>query len=220
LIADNQLPALLRLADSSIEVLPQEAVIGVIEAKRTLTKKSLGEALDHLATVVESTGRRHDFKTDKELTGANKYMLFHNHSSNKPLLGVIAMKSGIHNFAKEAATIIHDRDSLVDFVWTMDGNALILGFQSDAATLYYTHSARPATKTWIKLSSEDFSTANSSFYKLFPGTPIWVPITTAQGISREAVFAKMIGVLSLTMSRIFPSRIQEEQITNYYLRAN
>lgn len=221
LIADNYLPALLRLAESSIEVLPQEAVIGVIEAKRTLSKRSLGDALDHLATVVESTGKIHDFKTDKDLTGANKYVLIHNHSSNKPLLGVIAMRSSIANFAEEVTSMINERNSLVDFIWTMDGNALVLGTQSPQNKVcYYTHSARPATKTWTKLTSKDFSNASSIFYKQFTGTPVWTPIIADQNTSREIVFANIIGLLSLTISRIFPSQIQEQQITDYYLRAN
>lgn len=221
LVADNQLPALLRLAESSIEVLPQEAVIGIIEAKRTLSKKSLEEALDHLAAVVESTGRSQDLKTDKELTGANKYVLVHNHSSNKPLLGVVAMRTNIANFAEEVSSMITRKNSLVDFIWTMDGNALVLGTQTPEGNLhYYTHSARPETKTWAALTSGDFSSSNSSFYKQFPGRPTWAHLAVGNGVSREAVFAKMIGLLSLTLSRIFPGRIQEQQITDYYLRAH
>jgi hypothetical protein len=220
LIADNWLPALLRLAESSIEVLPQEAIIGVLEAKRTLTKKSLGHALDHLSAIVESIDRSADLKTDQDLNGANKYEIVHNHSSNKPLLGVVAMKCDIPNFAEEVKAMILDRDSLVDFVWTMDGSALVPGFQSAASgLLYYTHSARPTTKTWMKLSADDFSGANSPFYRQFSGLPVWASITSEQGISREVVFARMIGLLSLTISRIFPGRIREEQINDYYLRA-
>jgi hypothetical protein len=219
LIADNHLPSLLRLAQSTIEVLPQEAVIGVIEAKRTLTRKSLGDALDHLANVVQSTGRAHDFKTDKDLNGANKYVLFHNHSSNKPLLGVIAMKSGLSNFEAEAVAMIQERESLVDFVWTLDGNALVPAFQTQIGQLlYFAHSARPETKTWTQFSTSEFLNANSSFYKLFSGSPIWAPISTAQGYSRATVFAKMIGVLTLTLSRIFPGRVQENEINEYFLQ--
>lgn len=218
LIVDNHLPALLRLANSSIEVLPQEAVIGIIEAKRTLTKDTLKKALKHLSTVVASMGKTHDLKTDESLSRSNKYVLFHNHSSDKPLLGVVAMKSEISDFVNEVSAMIDREESLVDFVWTMDGHALVPGFRTaDGRLDLYTHTARPQTKTWTALTHADFANAASEFYQQFPGDPVWEPMTIDTPFSKEAVFARMIGLLSLTLSRIFPGRIQEQQVTDYYL---
>ena len=67
--------------------------------------------------------------------------------------------------------------------------------------------------------SEDFRSASSDFYKLFSGSPIWNSIVPTQEQSREAVFARVIGLLSLTLSRIFPAAMREEQISAYYLSA-
>ena len=220
LIADNQTPALLRLSDSAIEVLPIEAVIGLIEAKRTLTKKSLSDALDHLAKVIESTGRTSTLKTDKELNGFNKYVGFHNNSSSKPLVGVVALTSGMSDFGREVYELIVEKKSLVDFVWTLDGFALVPSIQTGPSTLlHYTHTARPDTKSWSLLTEADFKAAASDFYRSFSGTPIWMLLAPGEGQSREAVFAKVIGLISLTISRIFPAGMREQQISEYYLSA-
>jgi hypothetical protein len=223
LIADNYIPALLRLADAEIEVLPFESIIGVIEAKRTLTKKSLSNALDHLKTVVASTNQLSTLKTDKELKGFNKYAGFHNHSSNKPLLGVVALTSGLNRgeFESEVEKIIEEKNSLVDFVWTLDGFAVVPAFAKDGKQVsFYTHSARPETKSWTQLTENDFQTASSEFYKNFSGIPRWVALTPSASLTREAVLAKVIGLMSLTMSRIFPGIMQEQQINEYYINTH
>jgi len=220
LIADCHIPALLRLSGAEIEVLPIESVIGLIEVKRTLTKKTLSDALDHLQKVIDSTGRALTLKTDKKLNGFNKYVGFHNNSSNKPLLGVVALTSGMNDFASEVSELIVEKKSLVDFVWTLDGFALVPAFKTlNDQLLFYTHTARPETKSWTQLSEEDFKAADSKFYRSFSGTPIWASIVPGADQSREAVFAKIIGLVSLTLSRIFPESIREQQITEYYLSA-
>lgn len=220
LIADNHIPSLLRLSNSTIEVLPIEATIGVIEAKRTLTKVTLSNALDHLAKVIDSTGRTSTLKTDKKLNRFNKYVGFHNSSSDKPLVGVVALRSDFSNFAREVSEIIIEKGSLVDFVWTLDGFALVPSFKTAANTLlYYTHTARPETKSWTYLTETDFNVAESDFYRGFSGTPIWMSLAADENQSREAVFAKVIGLISLTLSRIVPGSMAEQQISEYYLRA-
>lgn len=220
LIADNQIPALLQLSDAAIEVLPIEAAIGLIETKRTLTKKSLSDSLDHLAKVIESTGRTSNLKTDRELNGFNKYIGIHNNSSNKPLVGVIALTSGMSDFGREVSELISEKKSLVDFVWTLDGFALLPAFKTGPTNLlHYTHSARPDTKSWSLLTEDDFKTAQSAFYQSFTGNPIWMSLSPSDRQSREAVFAKVIGLLALTISRIFPASMQEQQISEYYLSA-
>ena len=53
----------------------------------------------------------------------------HNHSSDKPLLGVIALRNEMFDMA-EVIRSINDSDSLVDFVWTLDGHTqYFLGFK-------------------------------------------------------------------------------------------
>ncbi|MCO5354258.1 DUF6602 domain-containing protein [Acidovorax kalamii] len=220
LIADSHIPPLLQLSSSTIEVLPIEATIGLIGAKRTLTKKTLADALDHLAKVIDSTGRASTLKTDRELNRYNKYVGFDNSSSDKPLIGVVGLNSSFSNFGREVSELIVEKQSLVDFVWTLDGFALVPSFQTSADTLlHYTHTARPDTKTWTHLTEADFSATNSNFYRSFSGKPIWMSLEPGGDQSREAVFAKVIGLVSLTISRVAPGSMQEQQVSDYYLSA-
>ena len=108
----------------------------------------------------------------------------------------------------------------MDFVWTLDGFALIPAFQTAGGSLlYYTHTARPETKSWSQLTENDFKTTASEFYWSFSGKPIWAVMKPSMGQTREAVFAKVIGLMSLTISRVFPTSMAEQQITDYYLNA-
>lgn len=218
LIIDNHAPPLLRLAESSIEVVPIESVVGIMEAKRTLTMTSLSQALDQLNKLIGSAGDPENFKTDKDLSGYNRYVGFHNSSTCKPLVGIVSLTSSIPNWYA-AADLITSKNSLVDFVWSFDGHALLPVFINGQETTHYTHSARPISRTWSQLSQEDFSTAPSSFYKNFSGKPGWLAYSPTSATPREAVLAHIIGILSLTLSRIFPKPISEQQVQGYYLSA-
>jgi len=160
LIVDRNMPALLRFEESGIEVVPRESVCGIIEVKRALTRRNIREngAFAHLASIIESIGKSKDLKTDKVLNTANLHVGLHNHSSNKPLLGVIALKNEMNDL-NETASLVTTTDSLIDFVWTLDGHALVPNFQDGDQTWFYTHTARPETRTWGKLGSDDFRNA-------------------------------------------------------------
>ena len=148
-----------------------ESVCGIIEVKRTLTKEDIrgsenkNGVLDHLAAIIKSVGRSKDCKTDKTLVMANAATLFHNHSSNKPLLAVVGLKNEMDDMA-EVRTAITTSDSLVDFVWTLDGHALLPGYQNpeESNFCYYAHTAKPETLTGEKLTVSDFQSATSKFY--------------------------------------------------------
>jgi hypothetical protein len=221
------MPALLRFEESGIEVVPRESVCGIIEVKRALTRRNIQEngAFAHLASIIESIGKSKDLKTDTVLNTANLHVGLHNHSSNKPLLGVIALKNEMNDL-NETASLVTTTDSLIDFVWTFDGHALVPKFQDGDQTWFYTHTARPETRTWGKLGSDDFRNAGSPFYEAFPGRPIWgylrpaVDPSSGEGLGPAGVFARIIGILSLMLSRVCCRPLQEEQINDYYLRSS
>jgi hypothetical protein len=232
LIVAKNAPSLLKLEDSGIEVVPYESVSGIIEVKRTLTEDNIWTrtrkegALNHLASIIASVGRSSDLKTDKVLNMANAAVMLHNHSSDKPLLGVIALRSDVKDMT-EVRDAITGSDSLVDFVWTLDGHALLPGIQNlgEANFYFYTHTARPETRTWAKLATSDFQSASSPFYRMFLGTPRWYYLgklaSQAENtilFDRSQVFARIIGVLSLMLSRICTRALAEQQMNDYFLR--
>jgi hypothetical protein len=225
LIVDRYLPPLLRLEGTGVEVVPWESVCGIIEVKRSLNAKNIraGGVFSHIASIVESLGESKDLKTDRNLNMANRHVFFHNHSSDKLLLGVIALKNDMNSLT-ETVRAINDADSLVDFVCTTDGHGIIAGFEHENQLLYYAHTARPETKTWGKLRHEDFSNTGSPFYRMFKGSPVWCPlgfsVDDSKSPERDAarVLAQIRGVLSLMFSRICSQTLGEEQINDYYLR--
>jgi hypothetical protein len=230
LIVAGNVPPLLRLEDTGIEVVPAEAVCGILEVKRTLNTKSIQHqngALRHLAEVVESIGRTQTLKTDKKLNMANLAVGYHNASSDKPLLGIIALKNEIEDM-QLLRSAINDSDSLVDFVWTLDGHAFFPGVQNPGEDNFwwYTHTARPETRTWEKLTVADFQSSESPFYRQLKGRPRWYYLgrpSTQQDrqdlFDSAQVFARVIGILAAMLSRICVRPLAEEQINDYFLRA-
>jgi hypothetical protein len=216
------------LEGSGIEVVPYESVSGIIEVKRTLTKAIVRNngAFTHLASIIKSIGQTDNLKTDKELNKFNSAAGFNNHSSDKPLLGVIALSNEMADM-NEVINSVNVFDSLVDFVWTLDGHAILPVIQNpgEKGFYYYTHPARPETRTWEKLEPSDFQATNSEFYKMFSGPPRWhyfgkpsMPGSNGEAFDRAEVFALVIGVVSLMLSHICPRPLRDEQIDNYFLR--
>jgi hypothetical protein len=220
LIVDRNAVPLFRLDGSGIEVVPRESVCGIIEVKRSLTRPALvGEnsSLRHLASIVESLGETEALKTDAKLNLFNLGIGRHNHSSDKPLLGVVALRNGLANF-NDVTGWVTEENSLVDFLWTLDGCSLLPSFYDGETLLYYSHTARPRTVTWAKLTAEEFVAAESPFYRVFSGRPMWNALSPAAGIDRASVFAKIIGVVSLMISRVCARPLDEGHINEYYLR--
>jgi hypothetical protein len=95
---------LLSLEGSGIEVVPYESVSGIIEVKRTLTRATVRDngAFTHLASIIKSIGQTDNLKTDKQPNKFNYAAGFNNYSSDKPLLGVIALSRSTTTFCAAA----------------------------------------------------------------------------------------------------------------------
>jgi hypothetical protein len=232
LIVSGNAPPLLRFEETGIEVVPYESIAGIIEVKRTLTKQNIESSskgvFSHLASVINSLGQNRTLKTDKTLNMFNIAAgVGHNYSSDKPLIGVIALQNGIDHMPEVVRSAINASDSLVDFIWTVDGHALLPGSHSLGQDNfhYYSHTARPETRTWEKLTSDDFESTGSPFYRLFSGSPRWYYLgrPASQASNKDLfdpaqVFARIIGVVSLMLSRICTRPLREEHINDYFLR--
>jgi hypothetical protein len=227
IIVDSTVPPILRFPNSQIEVVARESVVGIIEVKRTLTPATLfqqtakGEsgALAQIRTILDALGEQDAFKVDNKLNRFNRHVGFHNYSSDKPLVAVIGLKHQGLQFDTQVPELIGLSDSPVDFVWALDGAATVPAFKSPDGLLFYSHTARPAGGAWHKIGQERFANSESEYYRMFgPTTPFWAAITTNDGISRAAVFAKIVGIATLMLSRVFGNSMREEQINDYFLR--
>jgi hypothetical protein len=228
IIVDKHIPPLFKFFNSDIEVVPRESVCGLIEIKRSLTKDSLYKydekttkeygGLGQLKKIIRVLGETDTIKFSQTLNAFNRHVGFHNYSSNKPLIGVIALENRINNFHIEVPTTVHQTDSLVDFVWTIDGYALIPGFYYNNQFVYYSHTARPKNATWGKLRQADFKDSESEYYKMYDSEPIWLPLTPTSEQEKVNNFSKMLGMISILLSRTFGDISKEERINEYYLR--
>lgn len=219
LIVERDTLPLLRFEDSGIEVVPRESVCGIIEVKRTLTARSLADSLRKIQLLLEVLGEAESIKTDTALNKYNRHVGFHNHSSDKPLLAVIALQNQLDPFPNDSLREITGNNSMIDLLWTLDGNALLPAFELAESLLYYSHTARPVSRTWSKLTAHDFQQAESGYYKFFTGRPVWAHLTKSDPSSdRALVFRKVLGVASIMLSRVFARSLQEEQINEYYFR--
>lgn len=224
IIVDKHIPPLFKFANSGIEVVPRESVCGLIEIKRSLTQKSLYKktktkefgALAHLNKIISTLGEIDTLKTDQRLNAFNRHVGFHNYSSDKPLIGVIALKNKLDDFENEVSKQISEAESLVDFVWTIDGYAIIPSLFDGTQLLYYAHTARPKSITWTKLTQADFNSAESEYYRVYHGEPKWAYFTPENDKGKN--FSTMLGMISIWLSRIFGRTLREENINEYYLR--
>jgi len=226
IIVDNHIPPLFKFANSDIEVVPRESVCGLIEIKRSLTKESLYKktetketgALAHLNKIISTLGETDTLKTDRDLNSFNPHVGFHNYSSNKPLIGVIALENRLTDFKNEAPKQISEAESLADFVWTIDGYAVIPCLRSETQLSYYAHTARPKSVTWSKLTEADFKDAESEHYKSYGGTPKWAYFTPESEQEKVKNFSTMLGMMSVWLSRTFGKTLRDENVYEYYLR--
>lgn len=226
IIVDKHIPPLFKFANSDIEVVPRESVCGLIEIKRSLTRESLyrqnetkeSGALAQLNKIVSTLGETNTLKTDQVLNAFNRHVGFHNYSSDKPLIGVIALQNKLTDFKTEVCKQVSDADSLVDFVWTIDGYAIIPSLYNGTQLLYYSHTARPKSITWAKLTQADFMSAESEYYRGYDGEPKWAYFIPELEDDKVKNFSTMLGMMSIWLSRIFGRPLREESISEYYLR--
>lgn len=108
---------------NGVEIVPKEAVVGIFEIKRTLTKKALTEAIEHLN---DNILKRLDIsKSDKDryLPGGVKIGVGLNYESySNPIVGVIGLKHSAkcESFLKEQEKN-NDKMGLLDFVCSLGG---------------------------------------------------------------------------------------------------
>jgi hypothetical protein len=131
---------------------------------------------------------------------------------------VIALQNRLNDFKKDAPMLISEAESLVDFVWTIDGYAVIPSIQTENQLFHYAHTARPKSITWAKLTQADFKNAEAEYYRIYDGKPVWSYFTPDLELNKVEIFSTMIGMISLWLSRTFGKTLSDENINDYYLR--
>lgn len=112
LLVDNSIPPIYRFQNVDIEVVPVEAVCGVIEIKRHIDNRNINKFIEKLSNSVLL------------YSGLTKTMPFQPNSISvhnmcptitSPLIGLISLTSQIQ------ATLIGATLNIIDFIWSIDG---------------------------------------------------------------------------------------------------
>jgi hypothetical protein len=142
-IVDTLVPHSLWLVDETqgIEVVPREAVVGVVEVKRTITPASLGSAVAHLRSIVSAGGLQKDLTTGFLPGGAEMGAGLSSPYRSNPILGVIGLATdadvdtdpiGVIQDAVTSADPDDPSDFPLDFVLSLTGSFVGTGTPGDA----------------------------------------------------------------------------------------
>lgn len=210
------------LKESGINVLPQEAILGVVEVKRTLTKEILCAAVRHIQTICSQTDlliHKKDLNTDK----FNRHVGRHNNSSFAPVLGVVALQSNMT--ANEIVDVLAELEFSPDFVLSFDGTGIVPAFVCEGrAPLFYATATRPEAERWgAHVPGDKFVNTGSSlidiygdFFTRYGAVPDWARFDPGAEETKIDNFSKISAVISLMFSRACPRPFNEDSVNAYY----
>lgn len=127
IIVDARIPAIHSFGISDIEVVCAEAVCGIIEVKRTLTKKSLNSAIGHLRYTKEvldsyRKGIKSKSKSASQIIGPTMSV-----GTCAPFYAVIALDSDNNEMSREyfVDEVVLSINESIDFIWVPSTSLLV-----------------------------------------------------------------------------------------------
>lgn len=126
IIADNRRPTLHHFGIGDIEIVPAEAVCGIIEVKRTINQESVKSAVEHLLTTRRVLDEYNDACKSKVNTMNNLAGPDLSIATAAPLYGIVGLASdmgdGSCNFI---STYINDSvKDFIDIIWSLSDSWL------------------------------------------------------------------------------------------------
>lgn len=120
ILANKATPPIFSIMNNSIEIIPIESMVGIIEVKRTLTKDSLKSAYDQIINTYENVIKAYRQKNMEN----NALSVTIKPGTRSPLLGIIGLESEISQ--ADIDEIIDP--GIIDFVWAFSHNeAYVIG---------------------------------------------------------------------------------------------
>lgn len=156
IIADESIPSIAILWNW-IEIVPKEAVCGIIEIKRSLTNLSQDKpyikAIDHLNTIISSTWITKDDWLNTLPWAIECWWMMKSWFRTNPLVWIIALKNWykrktyIDKLLMDTILEIESTNSLLDFVRTLDWTSLMTNSNWKVITKNY----RERNDSWVRL---------------------------------------------------------------------
>jgi len=126
IIVDEKIPSLYKFDVSDIEIIPAEAVCGIIEIKRTLNKKTLKDATEHLhKTKVILDKYKNGIKS--KISQHNNNQLSKPKESFSPIYAIISLQSEKEKLNKQYVFryVLKDCSEFIDLIWSLSDGLLL-----------------------------------------------------------------------------------------------
>lgn len=159
IVVDTLVPHSLWTVDETqgIEVVPLEAVVAIIEIKRSLTRDALAEAVEHLTTIRDRVQVRKDLTTRFLPGGVEVGAALSSPYRSNPLLGVVGILAGSwfseqprERFVELLNQATNQEDAArleLDMVLSLDGTLVATG-DLNAGGNYQAHNVRTSSTTY------------------------------------------------------------------------
>lgn len=135
IIVDDRIPALYDFGVSDIKVVMAESVCGIIEVKRTLNKKTLVKAAEHLCKTKNILAKYNGGRKSKNApaTAVTPTLGVGTHA---PLYAIVSLASKMtKNSSKDLKEII-EKYSYIDMIWSLS-DSLLVQFQIEQGEVKY-----------------------------------------------------------------------------------
>lgn len=144
LIIDDRFPSIYMFSYSDIEVVAAESVVGIFEVKRTLSKKSLVSAINHLKETSSILARYKNGIKSKNTTDNNVGPSM-SMSTLAPIYGIISLQRD-EQIVSEEFLLEHVNDeisSFLDLIWSLtDGFSYRFQIKDDKSNYIPRHTSR------------------------------------------------------------------------------
>ncbi|HKO82271.1 MAG TPA: DUF6602 domain-containing protein [Chitinophagaceae bacterium] len=203
IIVDKAFPIFYKFKDLNLYIVTKESVCGIIEIKRNL-RNQLNASIEHIGEIIEQARivKNDTTQTMPFVPLAQPNGIVSPYRSN-PIVGIIALNSGYEDQAgfEQVVTRIEEANSLIDFVWGIDGASLL----TQRGEGIYCGQVRESNDSWAKLNPQNSWNIN---------------IKTNEGTRPEKILMRVFGFITGYLLYTTGKNGNQAYINNYYFNNN
>jgi hypothetical protein len=203
IIFDKAFPVFYKFKDLNLHIVTKESVCGIIEIKRNL-KNQIDASITHIGEIIEQARivKNDNAQTMPYVHLADPNAIISPYRSN-PIIGVIALESGFENKEEfqEVVLKIEDANSLIDFVWAIDGASLL----TQRGEGIFTGRVRESNDSWSKLNAQNGWNIN---------------IKSNPGLHPQKILMRVFGFITAYLLHTTGKNGNQTYMNNYYFNNN
>lgn len=183
IIVDERIPSIYKFQVSDIEIVPAEAVCGVLEIKRTLTRDSIKSATDHLKkTKLILDSYQDGVKSKKSRDNANSPI--NSIASLAPIYAIIGLRAEKHKLEIDyiEQTFKEDIFNFLDLIWSFSDGFIVNYMKFKEPTSYLPNNASrnlsSKDRHQINFANGNEETHSKAFRMGLSALRIWISNTS------------------------------------------